>query len=181
MSSCLFNNLNGPFANVVDGFVYPQFLTANRAPTSQDIYPPGTRWIDLSVNPRLIYETSGAGDWDTGGVQPATTTTYGTVLLTDNNEPVATKFYADNLAIAGAPDASQVTKGISYLATNADVVSPYPTPLGANTVLTPANITTIFASPPPTGGTTCLTKRKRNDFDSGNRSKPCYRCGYRSR
>jgi len=154
MSSCLFNNLNGPFANVVDGFVYPQFLTANRAPTSQDIYPPGTRWIDLSVNPRLIYETSGAGDWDTGGVQPATTTTYGTVLLTDNNEPVATKFYADNLAIAGATDASQVTKGISYLATNADVVSPYPTPLGANTVLTPANITTIFASPPPTGGTT---------------------------
>src|SRR5690349_15757529 len=92
--------------------------------------------------------------WETAGANPATTTTYGTVLLTDNNEPVATKFYADNLAIAGAPDATTVTKGISFLATNADVVSPYATPLGANTVLTPANITTIFASPPASGGTT---------------------------
>ncbi|HXQ38561.1 MAG TPA: hypothetical protein VN843_31460, partial [Anaerolineales bacterium] len=154
MTASLFNNQNGSFGNVIDGYVYPQFITANRAPTAQDIYPPGTRWMNGSVTPRLIYETSGAGDWDTGGVQPATTTTYGTVILTDNNEPVATKFYADNLAIAGSPDASTVTKGISYLATNADVVSPYGTPLGANTVLTPANITTIFASPPASGGTT---------------------------
>jgi hypothetical protein len=156
MTAALGNTAGGtPFATGVDGFVYPQFIGyAQRAPTSQDIYNPGTRWQDNSVNPPIIYETSGAGNWDTGGVEPATTTTYGTVILTDNHEPVATKFYADNLAIAGSPDASTVTKGISYLATNADVVSPYGTPLGANTVLTPANITTIFASPPASGGTT---------------------------
>src|SRR6478672_3427985 len=154
MTASLFNNQNGNFANVVDGYVYPQFLSAMRAPTTQDIYNPGTEWQDNSVSPPIIYKTTGAGAWITGESNHATTTTYGTVILTDNNEPVATKFYADNLAIAGAPDASQVTKGISYLATNADVVSPYGTPLGANTVLTPANITTIFASPPPSGGTT---------------------------
>ncbi len=101
MTAALGNTAQGtPFATGVDAFVYPQFLSAMRAPTTQDIYNPGTRWLDASVNPRLIYETTGAGDWDVGGVQPATTTVYGTVILTDNNEPVATKFYADNLAIA---------------------------------------------------------------------------------
>ncbi len=148
------NNSNMPFGFYLDGSVYPQFLSGNRAPTSQDIYPPGTKIQDNSANPAVIYETTGAGNWFTGEGNHATTTIYGTVILTDNNEPVATKFYADSLTFAGAPDATTVTKGISYLATNADVVSPYGTPLGANTVLTPANITTIFAAPPPSGSTT---------------------------
>ena len=101
MTASLGNTSNPPFATGVDAFVQPPFITANRAPTTQDIYNPGTRWMDSSVNPRLIYETSGAGDWDTGGVQPATTTTYGTVILTDNNEPVATKVYVDATVTAG--------------------------------------------------------------------------------
>jgi hypothetical protein len=64
MTAALFNNLNGNFANVVDGFVYPQFIGyAMRAPSTQDIYNPGTRWQDNSVNPAIIYQTSGAGRW----------------------------------------------------------------------------------------------------------------------
>ena len=64
MTASLFNNLNGPFANVVDGYVYPQFIGyAQRAPNTQDIYNPGTRWQDNSVNPPVQYYTVGAGLW----------------------------------------------------------------------------------------------------------------------
>src|SRR3954465_1071618 len=119
MTAALGNTAQGtPFASGVDAFVYPQFIGyALRAPTTQDIYNPGTRWQDNSVNPAIIYETTGSGNWFTGESNHATTTTYGTVILTDNNEPVATKFYADNLAIAGAPAWSETVSGIGQLST----------------------------------------------------------------
>lgn len=64
MTAALFNNQGGNFANVVDGYVYPQFIGyALRAPTTQDIYNAGTRWQDNSVNPAVIYETTGSGLW----------------------------------------------------------------------------------------------------------------------
>lgn len=155
MTSCLFNGPNGPFANVVDGYVYPQFIGyAMRAPTSQDVYPPGTRWLDNSVNPKILYETTGAGDWDSGGVQPATTTTYGTVLLTDNSEPVATKVYADALAIAGSPVSTETVAGIGQLATNAEAVAGTASTGALALFVTPSNLTPVFAAPPAIGGTT---------------------------
>jgi len=144
-----------PFATGVDAFVYPQFIGyAQRAPTSQDIYNPGTRWQDNSVNPPLIYETSGAGNWDTGGVEPATTTTYGTVILTDNHEPVATKFYADALAIAGAPVATTTVAGIGQLATDAEAIAGTASTGLLALFVTPSNLAAVFAAPPATGGTT---------------------------
>lgn len=65
MTAALGNTAQGtPFATGVDAFVYPQFIGyALRAPTTQDIYNPGTRWQDNSVNPAIIYETTGAGIW----------------------------------------------------------------------------------------------------------------------
>lgn len=64
MTAALFNNQGGNFANVVDGYVYPQFIGyANRTPTTQDIYPAGTRWQDNSVSPAVIYQTTGSGLW----------------------------------------------------------------------------------------------------------------------
>jgi HSP20 family molecular chaperone IbpA len=148
----LFNNQNGPFANVVDAYVYPQFINANRAPTTQDIYNPGTRWQDDSVNPRLIYITTGAGDWDTGA-QPATTTTYGTVILTDNSQPIATKAYADALAIAGSPVSTTTVAGIGELATDAEAIAGTPSTGLLALFVTPSNLSAVFASPPAIGGT----------------------------
>ncbi len=53
-----------PFATGVDSFVYPQFIGyAQRAPSTNDVYNPGTQWQDNSVNPFVIYETTGAGIW----------------------------------------------------------------------------------------------------------------------
>src|SRR5580698_137353 len=65
MTAALGNTAQGtPFATGVDAFVYPQFIGyALRAPTTQDIYNPGTRWQNNAVNPAVIYETTGAGNW----------------------------------------------------------------------------------------------------------------------
>lgn len=64
MTAALFNQAGGNFANVVDGYVYPQFIGyAMRAPSTQDVYPAGTRWQDNSVNPAIIYQTTGGGIW----------------------------------------------------------------------------------------------------------------------
>jgi hypothetical protein len=138
----------------VDAFTRPVFIMAQRAPTTNDIQNPGTRWQDNSVNPPIIYETSGAGNWDTGGVEPATTARYGTVILTDNNEPVATKFYADNLAIAGAPVATTTVAGIGQLATDAEAVAGTASTPALALFVTPSNLAAVFAAPPTTGGTT---------------------------
>ena len=51
----------------------------------------GQAYFDLDTVPPTEYIFNGQ-TWTTAGANPATTTTYGTVLLTDNNEPVATKF-----------------------------------------------------------------------------------------
>lgn len=66
MTAALSNTAQGtPFATGVDSFVYPQFIGyALRAPTTQDIYAPGTQWQDNNVNPPVIYETTGAGRWN---------------------------------------------------------------------------------------------------------------------
>lgn len=64
MTAALFNQQGGPFANVVDAFVYPQIIgDAKRSPTTQDIYNPGTRWQDNSVSPPVQYYTVGGGLW----------------------------------------------------------------------------------------------------------------------
>lgn len=150
MTAALGNFQNGSYGSNLDAFVYPQFLSDPlRAPTAQDIYPAGTRWLDNSVNPKRIYETSGAGDWDTGGVQPATTAIYGTVLLTDNSEPVATKVYADNLAIAGAPVSTTSVAGIGQLALDLEAVAGTPSTGALALFVTPSNLAAVFASPPP--------------------------------
>lgn len=65
MTAALGNTAQGtPFATGVDAFVYPQMIGyALRAPTTQDIYNPGTRWQDNSVNPAIQYFTVGSGLW----------------------------------------------------------------------------------------------------------------------
>ena len=95
--------------------VFPVPIVAQRSPATSDVdYPLGQIWIDASVSPAVSYEflDSAAGTWSTGGNAPATTVAYGTVLLTDNSEPVATKAYADALAIAGSPVATTTVAGI---------------------------------------------------------------------
>lgn len=159
MTAALGNTAPGtPFATGVDAFVYPQFIGyALRAPTTQDIYPPGTRWQDNSVNPAIIYETTGGGNWTTEGANHATTTTYGTVILTDNSEPVATKVYADNLAIAGSPVATTTTSGIGKLVSDANAVARIASTGVQAYFVQPSNLTAVMSAPGPIGDVTPST------------------------
>lgn len=79
MTAALGNTSQGtPFATGVDSFVYPQFIgNALRAPSTNDIQNPGTRWQNNAVNPPVIYETTGAGVWYqiTGGASGITSIT----------------------------------------------------------------------------------------------------------
>jgi hypothetical protein len=119
----------------VDAFVYPQFIGyAQRAPTTQDIYNPGTRWQDNSVNPAVIYETTGAGIWLTGGDNEATTTTFGIVQLAtlselqNGNAPAGAIVPLSNdvatviqgIVVGAVPPATETQAGIAEIATQVE-------------------------------------------------------------
>lgn len=132
--------------------VLPLPVRANRAPNSSDVMPQGALFIDDSVKPPAVYVSLGNGLFSSGGNALASTTVAGIVTLTDNTEPVATKAYADALTFAGAPDATTGTKGIVYLATNAEAVANNPP--NANTAVTTANLVAKLSAPGAIGNTT---------------------------
>src|SRR6185503_1478276 len=94
--------------------VPPAAIRGNGVPPASFKAKLGQQYFDFSQTPPTEYVYNGQ-TWTTAGANPATTTTYGTVLLTDNSEPVATKVYADALAIAGSPVATDTTPGIGKL------------------------------------------------------------------
>ena len=150
-------------------------IIAKRAPTSSDTrhpsggaMPAGQLWVDEELDQSYIY--MGQGVWDVGGVGPATTISYGTVLLDtdgtlasadDDHVPtaLATKTYVDAVAIAGAPDWSEVTKGIGTLSTQAlaeaatnDVTAM--TPLKVSQQLASGNVAGSFTTLDASGAVT---------------------------
>lgn len=64
MTASFNNTVNSPNAQYVDPYVNPPFINAMRAPTSQDIYNPGTVWQNSSVSPRTLSVTTGGGVWN---------------------------------------------------------------------------------------------------------------------
>jgi hypothetical protein len=87
----------------------------------------------------------------------ATPTTPGIVTVTAapfDTGPVATKLYADNLAIAGSPISEEAVNGIGQLATNSEAIAGTPNNPGVTALfVTPSNLSPVFASPPAIGGT----------------------------
>ena len=158
--------------------VFPAPIIAQRVPVTTDTeYEIGQKWIFSKQE----YTYMGGGTWDIGGTGPASTTEYGTVLLmedvtlagADNTTvptSLATKTYADNLAIAGAPDASETVKGIAELATTAECIA-Y---TDDTRIVTPLKLGSAFAAPPAMGsGTpaagsfTTLAATGAINFDAG--------------
>jgi len=98
------------------------FLGTTAPASTNTNFPLGKVWIDTVGNRTYTLTSfSSAGGvlsatWSSGGEQPASTTVAGIVTITDNNEPVATKFYVD-AAIAGVvvgavPSAQLLVNGI---------------------------------------------------------------------
>lgn len=148
-----------------------------RNPTSSDVnYPIGKTWINTTANDSFLltsFSSSGGvltANWQSivNFNQPATTTSLGVVQLSTLAQlesgsapsgpvvPLANDVFTfvNSVAIEGGTDATTAAKGIVYLADATAVITPY-TPLhGTNTVIPVGQITTMFASPPPIGGTT---------------------------
>jgi len=91
----------------------------------------------------------------------ATTTEAGVVIINDDGTlagaddttvptALATKTYADALAIAGAPDASETVKGILQTSTDAESV----TGTASTVAVVPSSLTARFEAPGAIGGTT---------------------------
>jgi hypothetical protein len=151
---------SAPFVDVL-----PPPFVADRAPTTDDIIAVGQLWIDDSVSPRAVYTHVGAGVYDRGGNAEATTTVPGIVLLDDDPTmasadddhvptALAIKTYADNLAIAGSPVATETVAGIGQLATNAEAVAGTPSTGVLALFVTPSNLASVLAAPSAIGGTT---------------------------
>lgn len=126
-------------------------IQGQRAPTSSDTnYPVGQPWVFDDV----YYIHVGAGSWQAGGNDPATTSVYGTVILTDNSEPVATKVYVDAqiaaVVVGAVPAATETTAGIAEIATQAE------TNTGTDDarIVSPLKLKTNLTTPPAIGGTT---------------------------
>ena len=164
-----FSPSNNPLSYVgLDPYLEPVFIPSERPPTVNDIKNPGTRWQDNSANPHVIWETTGGGIWLEAGGAMATTSSFGTVQLASLAQleagnapsgaivPLSNDVYTfvNTYASAGGVPATTSAQGIVYLAGNSDVVSPYTLTVAPNEVLTPGNITTMFASPAPIGSTT---------------------------
>lgn len=149
----------------IDLAAHPLFISANRAPTSNDIYNPGTRWLDGSVSPKVIYQTTGGGTWEQGGNAIATTTTYGIIKLneddtmaTASDDDVATsltmKTYVDNTTTAGAPVATTSTSGIGKLVSDANAVARIASSGTQAYFVQPSNLTAVMSAPGPIGDVT---------------------------
>lgn len=146
--------------------IFPAPVVAERAPTTSDRkYPEGQLWIDNSASPNVLYFHAGAGDWDNGGNNLATTTTPGIVTLFDTDSfagaddttvptSLTVKTYVDATAIAGAPVSTTTTAGIGELATDAEAVAGTASTGALALFVTPSNLTPVFAAPPAIGGTT---------------------------
>jgi len=169
MTAALGNTSQGtPFATGVDAYVYPQFIGyAQRAPTTNDIYNPGTRWQDNTTNPPTIYETTGAGNWDVGGIEQATTSTFGVVQLAtlselqNGNAPAGAYVPLSNDVatviagvVAGAvPPATETQAGIAEIATQAETN----TGTDDTRIITPLKLATYVAAGVGAGSFTDLT------------------------
>lgn len=166
MTASLGNFQNGSYGSNLDNIVYPQYIQANRAPTSLDILPGGTRWQDNSVSPPNVYATTGGGNWDVGGIEPATTTTYGTVELAtlselqNGNAPGDQVPTANDVAtvIAGVvvgavPPANESQAGIAEIATQVE------TDAGTDDtrIVTPLKLATYIAAGGGSGSFVDLT------------------------
>lgn len=140
----------------IDRFAEPLFITANRAPTSNDLQNPGTRWQDRSSVAKTIYQTTGAGVWESGGNADATTSSFGIVQLAtltelqNGNAPAGAYVPTSNdvatvinaIVVGAVPPATELQAGIAEIATQVE------TDAGTDDtrIVTPLKLATFVAS-----------------------------------
>jgi hypothetical protein len=123
---------------------YPAFITADRAPTTNDVQDAGTRWQHLDGSTNTIYESEGAGVWTVGGAPDASTTEKGLVELATDAETQALTdtTRAVTPSNLGALNASTTQEGLVELATDAETQALTDT----TRAVTPSNLGALNAS-----------------------------------
>jgi len=152
MTAALGNTAQGtPFATGVDAFVYPQFIGyALRAPSTQDIYNPGTRWQDNSVNPPVQYYTVGAGLWyQTANTAFGVSSVSGTanqITAAPTTGNVVLSIPAAFIAPGSIASTTTVTSGTSMVATTTLTAGTGITSTTGNIVASAGNINATLGS-----------------------------------
>lgn len=135
--------------------VLPTPIIAQRAPsTSDNDYAKGQAWIDESVSPAILYFHIGGGDWNSNELTLSTDATFAGALDTTASSSLAIKTYVDGVAVAGAPVATESVQGIGELATDAEAVAGTASTALKALLVTPSNLSAVFAAPSAIGGTT---------------------------
>ena len=93
-----------PLDNLTNLYQRPQCITANRPPTTLDLQPAMTQWMDESAAPALIYTTTGAGVWQLIGASSDLNT-----LTTDDSSVVSPT--SGNINIFGGTGISTTGSG----------------------------------------------------------------------
>jgi hypothetical protein len=113
---------------------------------------------EAGVSEQLYISPATLADAVQALVPLATPTVAGIVTVTAapfDTGAVATKAYADNLAVAGAPISEEAVNGIGQIATDAEAVAGTANNPGVTALfVTPSNLSPVFAAPPAIGGTT---------------------------
>ena len=92
--------------------------------------------------------------WVQNQITLSTDATFAAASDSTASSSLAIKTYVDNIAIAGAPIAEEAVYGIGEIATDAEAVSGTANNPGVTALLlTPSNLSPVFASPPALGGT----------------------------
>jgi hypothetical protein len=100
----------------LDPYVNPPFINAQRAPTTNDVQLADTTWQDNSVNPPVLYVTTGAGVWYDIGANSGTFTTLSvtgasSLATTSGNVAVANGTAAQIVSIGTGAGAKTVSLG----------------------------------------------------------------------
>lgn len=138
-------------------------ITGRGPPPSQLKGKLDQAYFDMTTIPPTPYLFNGQ-TWQAGGIAPATTTTFGSVKVSDANEPVATKFYVD-AAIAGVvvgavPAATETTAGIAKIATAAQANAG----VDDTTIMTPLKVADQIAAGGGGGSFTTLAVSSTSVF-----------------
>jgi len=143
--------------------VAPGAIQGHGAPPSSARGGLGQDYFDIDTSPPTQYIYNGS-TWAQGGNELATTTSPGIVLINtdgtlagaDNTTvptSLAVKTYADALAIAGAPIATDSTNGIGKTVTDANAIARIANSATEAYFVSPENLDAILASPSAIGGT----------------------------
>lgn len=125
-------------------------ILGNGAPPASFKGEVGQQWIDTSTSPRTIYIYNGA-TWSQNQLTLDTDGTFASASNSTASSSLAIKTYVDATASFGAPIASEVTQGIGFTASEAQVLARTANTATEAYFVCPEDLDAMFSSPSAIG------------------------------